>query len=210
MALKDVRKEGKSVPVKRKVINSALILAFGVFMGLLAKVLDTTGVDSLPEIVARLDITNFLGRFAIWIFIAVCISVYSKSPKRAALNTFLFFLGMVSSYYLYSRFVAGFFPKSYALVWFGITAVSPVLSYISWYAKGNGIIAVAISGVILGVLLAQAVLFLQGVRITHVTEVFVWLMALWVLRRKFKEFAIALFISLMVSIIYQLVIPYWG
>ena len=33
-----------------------------------------------------LDIGNFLGRFAIWILIALCISIYSISAIRASIN----------------------------------------------------------------------------------------------------------------------------
>ncbi len=66
-----------------------------------------------------LDIGNFLGRFAIWILIALCISIYSNSAIRASINVFVFFVGMVASYYLYSNCIAGFFPKKLCddLVW---------------------------------------------------------------------------------------------
>ena len=77
-----------------------------------------------------LDIGNFLGRFAIWILIALCISIYSNSAIRASINVFVFFVGMVASYYLYSNYIAGFFPRSYAMIWFGFTAVSPLLAFV--------------------------------------------------------------------------------
>ncbi len=71
---------------------------------------------------------------------------------RAAINVFLFFLGMVSSYYLYSNFVAGFFPRSYAMIWFGLTMISPLLAFLCWYAKGEGVIAMTLSAGIIAVL----------------------------------------------------------
>lgn len=193
-----------------KIISSLLILCFGICLGLCSKILDETGVNELPLLLQRIDIGNFLGRFAVWIFIAVCISVYSYSAKRASLNVFLFFIGMVSSYYLYCALVAGFFPRSYAMIWFGITFLTPFLAFVCWYAKGDRWIAILISGVILGVLLSQAVLLFQGIRITHITEVMIWLLSLWVLRRKPKEFAIEIGISLITAVLYQLFIPYWG
>ncbi len=82
-----------------------------------------------------LDVHNFLGRFAIWVLIALCISIYSNSAIRASINVFAFFIGMVASYYLYSNYIAGFFPRSYAVIWFGFTAVSPLLSFACWYAR---------------------------------------------------------------------------
>ncbi len=186
------------------------MFVFGCCLGLCAKWLDTTAFNELPMVLQALDITNFLGRFAIWIFLAVCISICSSSAKRAAVDVFLFFLGMVGSYYLYSTFVAGFFPRSYALIWFGITALSPALAAVCWYAKGDGLMAIAISAAILGVLLAQAVFLFQGIRITYVPEVIVWLAAVWVLRRRPKELALELALSVVVAAIWQMVIPYWG
>jgi len=208
--LEKVRSVEKSISVRQKVIWSAVIFVFGICMGLFSKMLDTAGFNELPQIMQFLDITNFLGRFAIWIFIAVCISVYSISPKRAALNVFLFFIGMVGSYYLYSAFVAGFFPRSYALIWFGITAVSPALAFLCWYSKGSGWFAVVLSGIIIGVLLSQAIFLTQGIRIAKIPEVIVWIASIWVLRRKWKELAIELCISVPVALLIQLFLPYWG
>lgn len=59
---------------------------------------------------------------------------------------------MVTSYYLYSNYIAGFFPKTYAMIWFGFTLLSPILAFISWYSKGKGRWSFIISSLILGVL----------------------------------------------------------
>lgn len=208
--LQKVRTVQKELSIQKKIVFTVLIFLFGAGMGLFSKALDETAFNELPSLMQRLDITNFLGRFAVWIFIAVCISVYSNSAKRAALNTFVFFVGMVGSYYLYSAFVAGFFPKSYALIWCCFTAVSPLLAFFCWYAKGKGWIAVIISGTIIGALFSQAVFLFQGVRIAHLPELIVWLASLWVLRRSPKEFAAETGISVPVAILIQLLLPYWG
>lgn len=147
---------------QRKVINTVWISVFGICMGTGSKALDETDYDTLPNVMQALDITNFLGRFAVWIFIAVCISVYSSSARRAALHVFLFFAGMVSSYYLYAKLAAGFFPLNYALIWCGFTVISPLLACICWYAKGNGWASILISAGILGVLLSQAVFLFRS------------------------------------------------
>lgn len=205
--LDNVRPEHTDVPCKKMVLNSMFVLALSIMLGAGSKALDETAVNALPSLFQYLDITNFLGRFSIWIFIAVCISVYSHSAKRAAFNVFLFFAGMVSSYYLYSAFIAGFFPKTYALIWICITILSPLPAFLCWYAKGNGWFAICISGIIIGVLFSQAVLLLQGIRISHITEVIVWLASLFVLRRRPKEFVIEIGISLPVAISLQLLLP---
>ena len=102
--------------------------------------------------VELLDITNFLGRFAIWVLIGLCISIYSNSSIRASINVFVFFSGMVTSYYLYSKFVAGFFPWSYALIWVEFTVISPLLAFVCWYAKGKSKLVFGFSAMILAIL----------------------------------------------------------
>ncbi len=71
--------------------------------------------------------------------------LYQGTLDKEYINVFAFFIGMVASYYLYSNYIAGFFPRSYAVIWFGFTAVSPLLSFACWYAKGKSKLAYTIS-----------------------------------------------------------------
>lgn len=91
------------------------VLALGMCLGAFSKFLDFRQAE-LPGVLMlidrALDVHNFLGAFAPWIVLAVFISIKSSSPIRAGINVFVLFVGMVTSYYLYSNFVAGFFPKS--------------------------------------------------------------------------------------------------
>ena len=159
--LNNIRGAEEKISPKRQIINTAAIALFGIALGTLSKFLDTVPVNHLPALLQYLDLTNFLGRFAVWIFIAVCISVYSSSLIRAAVNVLLFFAGMVLSYYLYSTFIAGFFPKSYAMIWIGFTAVSPLLAFICWYAKGQSKISLFLSAGIIAVLFNMS--FVYGI-----------------------------------------------
>lgn len=210
MKPEDIRKPEKKVAIREEVLYSVLILVFGIVMGFVSKMLDTGDLGELPSFLGMIDIVNFLGRFSIWIFIGVCISIYSISAGRAAVNVFLFFTGMVGAYYVYSFFAAGFFPTSYAMMWIGLAFVTPLLGAVCWYAKGEGPIATAISGVILGVLFAQAVLLFQGVRIAFIPELAVWIIAVIILRREPREFALEMVISVAVAAMCQLVVPFWG
>ena len=150
--LNKIRSIENEIPFNRKVINTVLILCFGIVLGTFSKFLDTTASNDLPFIFEYLDIGNFLGHFAIWLLIALYIAIYSRSSIRASLNVLVFFVGMVSSYYLYSTFVAGFFPKNYAMIWFGFTAISPLLAFICWYAKGKNKISFMLSAIIIAIL----------------------------------------------------------
>ena len=93
---------------------------------------------------------------AVFLFYPIIVMALAEIPykmifKRTLVTLpFVFFAGMVTSYYLYSNFVAGFFPKSYAMIWGLFTLLSPVLAFFCWYAKGKGWIAFIISAGILG------------------------------------------------------------
>ena len=206
-----------AIPIGKQVINSACVMAFGIILGCVSKYLDCTPSNHLPYIIEYLDIRNFLGRFAIWIFIAVCISVYSKSALRAAVNVFVFFVGMVSSYYLYSKFIAGFFPKSYAMIWVGFTIVSPLLAFICWYAKGGDKrkLSLTISAAIIAVLFNTAFTYgmwylnigLWYFDVRYVPELIVFLLSIVLLRRNAKETVIMIAAGVILAILMDRISP---
>lgn len=199
--------------MSKKILHSIAVLFFGIVLGTVSKFLDTTPSNELPFIIERLDVRNFLGRFAIWILIAICISIYSNSSIRAAVNVFTFFLGMVTSYYLYSKFIAGFFPRSYAMIWFGLTAISPLLAFVCWYAKGKSKISLAISSLIIAVLFNMT--FSYGwiyFGIYSSLELIVFICGLIILRRStIKETIVTTAIGVIAAMILNMILPfYWG
>ena len=210
MFLQNLRQADTGVSVRAKVWVSAAIAVSGMLIGVFQKWLDGSAFNELPLIFQQLDLTNYFGRLAVWILIGTLISIYAGSPLRASVNTFLFFICMVTGYYVYCHFVLGFLPKSYMLLWIVLSFLSPLPAYICWYAKGRGMAAVLISSVISGVLFSQAFLITQGFYITHLAEVITWGIAFLVLRRKPKEWALVFGLSIVVAVIYQLVFPYWG
>ena len=211
--LNRIRCANKQMPMSKKILHSIAVLFFGIVLGTVSKFLDTTPSNELPFIIERLDVRNFLGRFAIWILIAICISIYSNSSIRAAVNVFTFFLGMVTSYYLYSKFIAGFFPRSYAMIWFGLTAISPLLAFVCWYAKGKSKISLAISSLIIAVLFNMT--FSYGwiyFGIYSSLELIVFICGLIILRRStIKETIVTTAIGVVAAMILNMILPfYWG
>ena len=209
--LNTVRTPQNNLPVKKQIFITVGIFLLGIGLGVFSKYLDYQQAylpSFLMKIDNAIDLHNFLGRFSPWIFIAVCISVYSHSPIRAAVNVFSFFVGMVSSYFLYSNFIAGFFPKSYAIIWIAYTVLSPFLAYLSWYAKGNGWIASIISGCIIGTLINTA--FSYGFlyfSVRYWPEVIVLLLMIAILHRKSKEMFAVLGIGLVFAVITNFLLP---
>ena len=164
----------------------------------------------LMAIDGALDVHNFLGRFAIWVLIALCISIYSNSATRASVNVFAFFAGMVASYYLYSNYVAGFFPRSYAMIWFGFTMISPFLAFVCWYAKGKSRPAFMLSVLILAVLFNMTFVYGWGYfEARSVLELIVFIIGLTVLRRDTLKSSVLMgTISIVLAVLLDMVIPF--
>ena len=209
--LNDIRNAENPISNNRKLINTIAILFLGIALGTFSKYLDFRQTE-LPGVLINgvLDIGNFLGRFAIWILIALCISIYSNSAIRASINVFVFFVGMVASYYLYSNYIAGFFPRSYAMIWFGFTAVSPLLAFVCWYAKGKSRPAFMLSVLILAVLFNMTFVYGWGYfEARSVLELIVFIIGLTVLRRDTLKSSVLMgTISIVLAFLLDMVIPF--
>ena len=211
--LNDIRCAENSISGNRKIINTVAVLFLGIALGIFSKFLDFRQAE-LPNVImtidSALDVHNFLGRFAIWVLIALCISIYSNSAKRASVNVFAFFVGMVTSYYLYSNYVAGFFPRSYAMIWFGFTMISPFLAFVCWYAKGKSRPAFMLSVLILAVLFNMTFVYGWGYfEARSVLELIVFIIGLTVLRRDTLKSSVLMgTISIVLAVLLDMVIPF--
>ncbi len=157
--LEKIRVPDNNLKLNKKIINTSLMLLLGIALGVFSKWLDNLSIDDIiwwQHILGILDLNNVFSLFGIWILIATTISVFSKTPLRASLNVFLFFVGMTVSYHLYTICFSGFNPKSYMMIWYGITIITPLLAFICWYAKGKEKISIIISGIILAVMLISS------------------------------------------------------
>lgn len=144
--LKRIRTEKNSTSSQR-LISFVCVVILGGILGLVAKLVDTQGINPIFDDIG--------GRLGIWIFVAVLVSVFSYSPKLAAVKIFFFFSSLLIVYYLYTVFFLHFFSVKETLFW-GICAVlSPVCAYVMWYARGNGYVASIILSLPVAVLLSE-------------------------------------------------------
>ena len=211
--LNDIRSAENPISGNRKIINTIAVLFLGIALGTFSKFLDFRQAE-LPSVLmaidGALDVHNFLGRFAIWVLLALCISIYSNSAIRAGINVLAFFAGMVASYYLYSNYAAGFFPRSYAMIWFGFTIISPFLAFVCWYAKGKSKSAFMLSILILAVLFNMTFVYGWGYfEALSVLELAVFLIGLTVLRRDTLRCSVLMgTMSIALAFLLNMVIPF--
>ncbi len=63
---------------KMQMIVTVGVILFGFALGVLQKWIDGSPSNIFPLLIQQLDLRNYFGRFAIWILLATCISIYSK------------------------------------------------------------------------------------------------------------------------------------
>ncbi|MEC0204259.1 hypothetical protein P4H39_16645 [Paenibacillus lautus] len=144
--MSQIRVRNKST-TKQKVFSIVNAMMVGAILGLAAKLVDNPGMNPIFD--------NIGGRLGIWVFVAALLSVFSHSPKLAAVKVFAFFGSMLTVNYAYTVLFLHFFPES-AIVFWGLCAVvSPVCAYIMWYARGNGLFSHIVSALPITALLSE-------------------------------------------------------
>lgn len=150
----NIIREPKETTFTYECKQTLIIAGVALFLGILSKYLDTLSINDKVwwhNILDQIQLNNFLSNLAIWLFLGLCISIYSRTPLSASIKVFVFFLIMNISYHISSIILAGFNPQSYMLQWYMFTLVSPLIAYIVWYAKGKGFGSVIINILIIAV-----------------------------------------------------------
>ena len=208
--LEKIRVPDRNLKLNRKIINSSSIILLGIILGIFSKWLDNISIDDTiwwQHIFGILDLRNEFSLFGIWIFIATTISVFSKTPLRASLNVFLFFIGMTVSYHLYTIFFSGFNPRNYMMIWYGITVITPILAFICWYAKGKEKISIIISGIILAVMMLSS--FTMGMwyfGFRSIIDTILFIGTILILQVNPKNSIYSLLISLILSFAFRILV----
>ena len=157
--LEKIRKPVINRPFGNKVFHTYLVFMIGVILGLISRILDFVDLKYINEIFVYFDLGAFFSRMSIWLLCALTVSVFSKTPLRAIINVFVFFIGMLLSYYSATYFIEGFVFKKVIMYWLLLTIFSPLPALLCWYAKGKGKFATFISSVILAVFFVMAFSF---------------------------------------------------
>ena len=205
--LDNIREPNKNYNKNRAFIISICIFALGITLGILSKSLDNLALDSSiwwHKIIGYFDFGNVLSSIGIWLLIALTISVYSKTPVRAMINVFLFFIGMNVSYHLWTIYYSGFNPESYMRIWYSLTILSPFLAFICWYSKGDHIVSIIISSLIIGVMIPFC--FSVGqfyIYYKSFIDAIIFILTLLVLHKNIKNSCISLLAGFLLSFMFS-------
>ena len=154
--LSNIRTPERRVPFQQAIIHTMLIACVGLILGVIVKILD----------IYTTNLGNVFSQMSIWIFLCTMISIYSSTPKRAAINVFAFCGGMLLTYYATAELTSSVYSMVFIYGWIVVSLVSPLLAIIVWYAKGNGWIARTLAAGILIITLVIAFIMFDKIRIS--------------------------------------------
>lgn len=150
-----IRKPKKSSSRGSMLRDAVLLALLGIALGVFAKYLDELALDDRiwwHLLVEKLDLVGVFSGLPVWLVLTLTIAVCSRSPARAALNGFVFLLGMCLAYHAYTIVFAGFNPDRYMMIWYTLTAASPLLAAVCWYGRSAHNAAIVIDVLIFAVL----------------------------------------------------------
>lgn len=211
--LDNCRKSSPDKNLRKEIVATSFILLFGVVLGIFAKWLDTLSVDDTIMwrhlLLGKIDLGNVFSRIGVWSLIATAIAVYSSRATRASINVFLFFIGMLIGYYVYTVTMVGFFPKTYIIAWSIITLFTPIAGFFTWYAKGVGWFSIFISAIIIGFFIVQAFSFgMWYLYIKYIAELIFLFIAILILLKKRIDFLYTLLGAFIAAHLIEMVLPY--
>lgn len=114
--------------MKRKILNPAAMLAAGLILGTVSRLLD----------IFTQNLGNIFSQMAIWILIGTVIAIYSDTPKRAMANVFPLCAGMLATYYATAAITHGVYHWSFIVGWSVFALCAPLLAYCTWMTKERG------------------------------------------------------------------------
>ena len=129
---------------KYDVVFALFSLVLGMLMGWLAYDLGGSGV-----------IGAMIANWGIWIFTAALLAYHSQSGLGAALNTFLYFVGVVLAYYTHYALAGGDIGIGTFIRPLILAAIGALLGFLTWHAGAREWLGAICAAVPISLLIAE-------------------------------------------------------
>lgn len=127
----------------------------GALLGVLSKLLD----------IYTQNLGNILSQMSIWILLGTMIAIFSRTKGKAALNVFVFCIGMLITYYITAELTNSVYGMTFIYGWAAFSVCSPVFAVLTWMTKEKGVLGKIISFGVLLVTLTVSVVVFDGPRV---------------------------------------------
>jgi len=139
----------------KSIIDPILLFIFGAVLGVVSKLLD----------IYTSNLGNIFSQMSIWILLGTLIAIFSKTKGKAALNVFVFCIGMLITYYITAELTNSVYGMTFIYGWAAFSVCSPVFAILTWMTKEKGVLGKIISFGILVVTLIVSVVVFDGPRV---------------------------------------------
>lgn len=141
--------------MKNKLVSPIPMFLLGAGLGVLSKLLD----------IYTSNLGNIFSQMSIWILLGSLIAIFSKTKGNAALNVFVFCIGMLITYYITAELTSSVYGMTFIYGWAAFSVCSPVFAWITWMTKEKGPLGKIISFGILVVTLTVSMVVFDGPRV---------------------------------------------
>ncbi len=166
-----IRERDKEVSIAANILSSLLILFLAVIVGAVVLAIQYFAGNSTvwwQDIFKDVGIDQVFKHFPFWFLLGLAVAVNSSRPIKAAINEFIFFLGVIIGFNILPKVLSDVQKPDNMGTWYLVMVVSAVLAMVFWYAKSNSWPSIAFDAVIIGVL--GAVMFDCGFLYFHFND----------------------------------------
>lgn len=132
-----------------------MMLLLGAVLGTVSKLLD----------IHTQNLGNIFSQMSIWILLGTLIAIFSRTKGKAALNVFVFCIGMLITYYITAELTASVYGMTFIYGWVAFSVCSPMFAWFTWMTKEKGPLSKIISFGILVVTLTVLMVVFDGPRV---------------------------------------------
>ena len=136
-------------------LTPVMMFILGAVLGIASKLLD----------IHTQNLGNIFSQMSIWILLGTLIAIFSRTKGKAALNVFVFCIGMLITYYITAELTNSVYSMTFIYGWAMFSICSPVFAVLTWMTKEKGVLGKIVSFGILVVTLTISMIVFDGPRV---------------------------------------------